>query len=254
MTFNVLILGGTSDGRRLAERLRDAPGYATLLSFAGRTSSLQRPALPHRIGGFGGVSGLVEFLRAQRCDALVDATHAYAAQMTRHAFEAAALARIPWLRLERPAWRAALGDHWIEVADMAAAAQALPREPARVFLSVGRQEIAAFQAASQHAYWIRAIDHFEPGLPHAHVIAARGPFDHEAELALFRSERIAWLVSKNSGTPETYPKLTAARALHLPVIILARPAPVAATRCETVDEALTWLEAQRVHGAKRRGE
>jgi precorrin-6A/cobalt-precorrin-6A reductase len=256
MTFKVLILGGTSDARRLAERLRDAPGYATLLSFAGRTSSLQRPNLPHRVGGFGGVSGLAEFLAAEQFDALVDATHAYAAQMSRHALEAAERTRTPLLRFERPAWRAEAGDRWIEVADMTAAARALPTESSRVFLSVGRQEIAAFRAALQHRYVVRAIDQFDPGLPQARVIAARGPFDLDAELALLRSEQIAWLVSKNSGSPETHPKLMAARALQLPVIMLARPAALPSARCETLDEALAWLSAQRDHGdfASRRGE
>ncbi|HKU40904.1 MAG TPA: precorrin-6A/cobalt-precorrin-6A reductase, partial [Polyangiales bacterium] len=136
MTLRVLILGGTSEGRELAERLSREPRYAALLSFAGRTESLQRPNLPHRVGGFGGVPGLCEFLRRERFDALVDATHPFAAQMSRHAVQAAERMRTPLIRLERPAWRAEPGDDWQLVPDMPSAARALGEPPRRVFLSI----------------------------------------------------------------------------------------------------------------------
>jgi precorrin-6A/cobalt-precorrin-6A reductase len=254
MTFKVLILGGTQEGRTLAERLVQEPRYDTLLSFAGRTASLRPPGVPHRVGGFGGVEGLRVFLRDERVDALVDATHPFAAQMSSHAVMACDDTRTPLIRLERPAWRAHEADHWIDVPNMPAAAAALGISPRRVFLSVGRLEIAAFAAAPQHDYLIRAVDAFDAGLPQARVLAARGPFELGAELALLERERIEVLVSKNSGTAATYAKIEAARALGLPVVMVQRP-PLPAARCAgSLDEISAWLEA--LHGAafSRRGE
>jgi precorrin-6A/cobalt-precorrin-6A reductase len=247
MTFNVLILGGTQEGRTLAERLAPDARYDSLLSFAGRTASLQAPGVPHRVGGFGGSAGLGAFLREQRIHALIDATHPFAAQMSSHAVSACEVTHTPLIRLERPAWHATETDQWLVVPDMPAAAAALGAAPRRVFLSVGRLEIAAFAAAPQHDYLIRAVDAFEPNLPQARVITARGPFEFEAEHALLESERIAVVVSKNSGTAATYPKIAAARALGLPVVMVARPQLPAARCAATLDEIVAWLDA--LHGA-----
>ncbi len=253
MTLKLLILGGTSEGRLLAAHLANEPRYDVLLSFAGRTESLQRPAVPHRVGGFGGVPGLVACLQEQRFDALIDATHAFAAQMSHHAVTAAEAAGIPLLRIEIPAWREGVGDHWQNVPDMQQAALALGPAPRRVFLSIGRLEVAAFAAAPQHDYLIRAVDAFEPPLPRARVLALRGPFVLNAERALFTRERIDIIVSKNAGTAATYAKVEAARDLFLPVIMVERPRLPQAQTVASVEQACAWLEA--IHGAlsRRRG-
>ena len=246
MSLNVLILGGTTEGRVLSEQLAGDPRFRTMLSFAGRTRSPQLPEAAHRVGGFGGVPGLVDYLQRERIGALVDATHPFAAQMSTHAVLAARATGVPLLRLEREAWQAGPGDRFIQVSDMHAAALAIGSPPKRVFLSVGRLEIAAFAAAQQHSYLIRAVDAFDPlesGLPHARVIAARGPFELAQERALLERERIEVVVSKNSGTPTTYAKIEAARALQLPVIMLARPQPPAAATVGSLAEIVTWLAA-----------
>jgi precorrin-6A/cobalt-precorrin-6A reductase len=253
MVYKVLILGGTSQGRLLAERLAGDARFDALLSFAGRTASLQAPAVPHRVGGFGGMAGLVTFLRAGRFDALLDATHAFAARMSVHAVEAAQTLQLPLLRVEHPAWTQQPGDLWHEVADMQQAAHALGSAPRRVFLTIGRQEIDAFTLAPQHHYLARAVDPFELPLPNARLISARGPFDEAAERALLEREAIDVLVSKNAGTDATYAKLAAARALQLPVIMVRRPQLPAAEIASSVDAAEAWL--QRAHvTSQRRGE
>jgi precorrin-6A/cobalt-precorrin-6A reductase len=253
MAFRVVILGGTSDGRQLAEELASDPRYAVVLSFAGRTRSLQLPCAPYRVGGFGGVAGLVDYLRHQGCQALIDATHPFAAQMSLHAALAAERTGTPLLRVECPAWRRSAADHWLEVADMSEAVAALGQPPQRVFSSVGRLEVEAFAAAPQHHYLIRAVDEFLPELPNCRVLAARGPFQVEAERALFERERVQVIVSKNAGTPATYAKLQAARLLGLPVIMIARPVLAPAFTVESCERALAWLH--ELHGApsRRRG-
>lgn len=252
MAFKVLILGGTSEGRRLAEQLAGDARYSALLSFAGRTRSLRCPELPYRVGGFGGIAGLVEFLRAGRYGALIDATHAFAAQMSVHAARAAELSATPLLRLTCPPWRRVEGDLWTHVARMAEAPAALGELPRRVFLSIGRLEADAFRAAPQHVYLVRAVDDFAPDLPIARVLRARGPFDERAERALLERERIEVLVSKNAGTAATYAKIAAARSLGLPVIMVARPEPPPARSVEALEGALDWLHALH-HSLQRRG-
>lgn len=248
MGFSVLILGGTSEGRRLALRLAEDRRYRATLSFAGRTQNLVDPGVPHRVGGFGGVDGLVRYLRSEsRGDTgqsvLVDATHPFARQMSVHAARAAELSRIPILRVEVPPWPALPGDRWTVVLDLPAAVAALGAQPRRVFSSIGRLEVAAFQSAPQHDYLLRSIDAFDPGLPRARVILDRGPFNVEAERALFERERIEIVVSKNSGTAATYAKLVAARELRLPVVLVDRPALPQIPTVRDVEAALGWLAA-----------
>ena len=253
MAFKVLILGGTSEARALAERLTGDARYEVLLSFAGRTRSLQLPAAPYRVGGFGGAEGLAAFLREQGFHALVDATHAFAAQMSRNAVAAAAASGIAFVRLGWPAWRAEPGDRWIDVLDMPSAAAAIGGEPQRVFLTIGRLEVAAFRSAPQHDYLIRAVDDFDPELPRARVLTARGPFALEAELELMQRERIEVVVSKNAGTPSTYAKIVAARRLDLPVIMLQPPQLPAAASAGSAEEIAAWLAAH-VPSEIQRGE
>jgi len=254
MRLKVLILGGTSEGRRLTEQLVSDARYETLLSFAGRTSSLVRPPSAHRVGGFGGASGLAAFLREGGFEALIDATHPFAAQISTNAVRASELTGIPLLRVTRPAWRPEPGDQWREVSDMEAAVAALGEAPRRVFSTIGRLEVAAFGRAPQHDYLLRAIDAFDPGLPRARVICARGPFDRDGEQRLLERERIELLVTKNAGTSATYAKIEAARALAIPVIMVARPPVPHARERDSVAGAVAWLAV--LHGSARseRGE
>lgn len=255
MALKVLILAGTSDARELGLRLAADARFAPTLSFAGRTQSVADPGVPYRVGGFGGIDGLVSHLEQEGYHVLVDATHPFAAQMSRHAARAAELVRVPLLRLEGPPWPAAPGDRWVMVAQMADAATALGPVPRRVFLGIGRLEVGAFAAAPWHDYLIRAVDPFEAPLPRARVIAARGPFHLADERALLERERIEVVVSKNSGTPSTYAKIAAARELGLPVVMVARPAPSAdgAPRAPSTAAALAWLYALQGASATKRG-
>ncbi|HEX5659763.1 MAG TPA: cobalt-precorrin-6A reductase [Polyangiales bacterium] len=242
--MRVLILGGTHEARRLATKLALDARYEPLLSYAGRTENPELPGdVACRVGGFGGAEALGVFLA--RFDALIDATHPFAAQISANAVVAARAADVPLLRLVRPAWPRE--DTWVEVASMRAAAQALGDAPKRVFLTIGRLEVGAFKHAPQHHYVVRAVDAFEPDLPDAKVIAARGPFRLDDERALLERERIDVLVSKNAGTPATYDKLRAARERKLPVIMVARPVLPDAPEVATVEEAEAWLR----HGSER---
>lgn len=241
----VLILGGTAEAAQLAARLDADPNFDPITSLAGRTRS---PAfLPGtvRIGGFGGVEGLERYLSAEAIDALIDVTHPFAARISRNAADACRHMAVPWLRLERPPWRRRPGDEWIEVADSNEAAHSLAGYARRVLLSIGRQELAPFEALTDIWFLLRMIDPLPapPSLAHHEIVLGRGPFDTDAEAALLTEHRIDAVVSKNSGGNATYGKIAAARRLGLPVIMIARPSPLAGDSVETVDAAMKWLAA-----------
>jgi precorrin-6A/cobalt-precorrin-6A reductase len=250
---HILILGGTTEARRLAERLAARSDLSVTLSLAGRTAHPAVQPVPVRVGGFGGAAGLADYLIAQRIDGLVDATHPYAATMAAHAAEAARQVGTPIVALRRQPWTKLAGDKWTEVADVQGAVAALGPAPRRVLLTIGRREIGLFEAAPQHDYLVRSVDPVVPPLrvPQATYIVARGPFAEASERALLQQHKIESLVAKNSGGGATYGKIAAARALGIGVIMLRRPALPLVPAVETVEAAAAWLGHGAASGAER---
>jgi len=237
MTHRILILGGTTEARQLAGKLADRADRAVTLSLAGRTESPVAQGVPVRTGGFGGADGMAAYLRETHTDLLIDATHPYAARISANAAQAARKAGVPILALRRPGWEPLDGDRWVLVDSVADAVRALGLVPRRVFLALGRQEVAAFGAAPQHHYLIRSVDPVEPRLavPDAEYLLARGPFREADERALLKEYRIDVVVSKNSGGGATYGKIAAARALGIEVVMVRRPALPDVPSAETVE-------------------
>ncbi|MGP9812197.1 cobalt-precorrin-6A reductase [Rhodopseudomonas sp. NSM] len=241
--LRLLILGGTADATRLATAIAAEPRIEAVLSFAGRTDNPKPPPIPWRVGGFGGVRGLIDYLRAERIDRVVDATHPFAAQMSRNAVAACDVAGVPLLALERAPWQAGEGDRWIEVDDLVAAAQALGEAPRRVFLGTGRQHLDVFAAQPQHAYLVRLVDPPRAALPfpQVEIVVARGPFDRASDRALLEAHRSEIVVAKNAGGDAAVAKIEAARDLGLPVVMVRRPAVPARLTATTVAEVMAWL-------------
>ena len=243
--MRLLILGGTTEAAALARHLAERPDIEATLSLAGRTSRPVPPPIPCRTGGFGGAAGLGAYLAEHRIDAVIDATHPFAARISANAVAACRAAGVTLAVLGRPAWTPCEGDRWTRVADMAAAARALGQAPRRVFLTVGGLQLAAFAAAPQHHYLVRTI---EPpaaveALQSHRLILARGPFEVAAETALMREERIEVLVTKNSGGAATGAKIEAARTLGIEIVMVERPKAAAVPSFDTVDAVLAWLDA-----------
>lgn len=241
----VLILGGTTEATALARRLAGHPRIDARVSLAGRTKNPVLPPLPTRVGGFGGVDGLVAYLTDEGIAAVIDATHPFADQISANAATACGRGGVPLRVLTRRPWAAGPDDRWIGVPDMAAAAEALRGLGESVFLTIGRQEVAAFEAVPDKRYLIRAVDPPEPppALPRATLILDRGPFTLDGELALMRAHAIDALVSKNSGGRATDAKLEAARRLGLPVVMVERPPGNGIAAFHDVEAALAWLES-----------
>lgn len=249
----ILILGGTGEARLLAERLVAEDLAIPVTSLAGATD---RPVvLPGqvRVGGFGGVPGLTAHLWQGAYAAVVDATHPFAARISANAAEACDATAVPRLSLVRPPWEPALGERWVDVADETDAARVLRSldllSDQRVFLALGRQRVAPFAEVSGIDFLLRTTDPIDPPFEGCEVIVGRGPFSLEAEEALFRRERVAALVCRNSGG-EGEAKLEAARAVKAAIVMIRRPELSvgsvgrdggAGAVAADVDAALTWI-------------
>ncbi|MCX3062308.1 cobalt-precorrin-6A reductase [Streptomyces beihaiensis] len=248
--MHVLILGGTTEGRRLAELLH-ARGVRVTSSLAGRVAAPRLPAGEVRVGGFGGPEGMAAWLREHAVDTVIDATHPFAERISFNAARAAAADHVPLLALRRAGWVPVAGDDWREAASLEQAARLLrdggPGRWERVFLTTGRMGLAAFADvfADRAAPWflVRSVDPPEPPYPpRMEVLLDRGPFTLDGERALLSRHRIDVLVTKDSGGTATSPKLTAAREAGIPVVVVRRPpVPQGVPVVVTPEEAVEWV-------------
>jgi len=241
--LRILLLGGTTEASALAGMLAGRDEFKATLSLAGRTANPSPAPIPTRTGGFGGQAGLIDYINREQIDVMVDATHPFAAQMSRNAVAAGTAIGCALIAIERPAWKAVPGDSWRRVPDVGAAIAAVGAAPRRVLMAIGRQQLAMLKAAPHHHYVIRVIDPPEspPDVPDFKLIQARGPFTVEGEKELFRREKIDVLVTKNSGGVATSAKLEAARLLGIPVIMVERPEVPSRATVASAAEAIAFL-------------
>lgn len=240
---HLLVLGGTTEARELAAALVAVPGVRVTTSLAGRVSRPGALEGDVRIGGFGGAEGLAAWLHEHHVDTVVDATHPFATAITANAAQAAHSTGTPAVVLRRPGWRPGPGDTWYDAASLTEAAALLPTLGHRVFLTTGRLGLAHFAHLTRLHFLARSVEAPEPPLPpHTRVLSARGPFTVDGETALLREHRVDVLVTKDSGGAATSAKLTAARTLGLPVVVVRRPPlPEGVTAVREVAEALAHL-------------
>lgn len=237
----ILILGGTGEARKLASDLTDR-GVRVVSSLAGRVARPRLPVGEVRVGGFGGADGLAAWLRENEVRAVVDATHPFAERIGANAAKAAELTKIPLLRLARPGWEAGEGDVWHWADDLPDAAGKLPCLGKRVFLTSGRQGLPAFAHLDELWFLIRCVDPPEPPLPRHHeLLLARGPYEVDSERELLARHSVDVLVTKDSGGDLTSAKLTAARELGVPVLLVRRPPRPVTETAETGPEAVEWV-------------
>lgn len=236
-----MILGGTTEASDLARVIAER-GLPAIFSYAGRVKHPRSQPVPTRVGGFGGIDRLIDYLSRQAITHVIDATHPFAAEMSRNAVIACAETGIPLAVLTRPAWEPQAGDLWKRVVDIDAAVAELNRPAMRVMLALGRMHLTAFARQPQHHYLLRLVDPpSDVPLPDCSIVVDRGPFTALADNALMQSHKIEMVVSKNAGGDGAKSKITAARELSLPVLMIDRPLLPARTEFATPEEVVRWI-------------
>ena len=243
----LLILGGTAEAAALARAAvaQFDARLTVITSLAGRTSSPAPVAGALRSGGFGGAAGLAAYLREAAVDLVIDATHPFAAQISRHARIAAASAGVPRLALLRQDWQREAGDRWIDVPDLDDAARALPALGRRVLLTIGGRGLDAFAALEGIAFVVRLIETPRTALAlrAAELVIARPPFTLDGERHLLHRCAVAVMVAKASGGARPA-KLAAAGEAGVPVVMVARPPSEPGESVASVAAAVTWIAAR----------
>ncbi len=239
----VLILGGIGESWKLTALASTIPGLEVINSLAGRTRKPVMTSTPTRIGGFGGVSGLTNYLREQKIDLLIDATHPFASKISWNAAIASSALNIPRLMLVRPAWKKMEGDRWVEVESNEVAARVLPELASRIFLSIGRQELVSYTHLKNLWFLMRMVEppQANTSVPPGKILTERGPFSLEEERSLLLKYEIEAILSKNSGGDATYAKIIAARELGIPVVMIQRPSLPEGEQVSDVESAVSWL-------------
>ena len=247
--MSLLLLGGTAEAKRLARTLQQR-GIDVIYSVAGL---VRQPQLDCRVisGGFTQFGGLPRFIGDAGVNAILDATHPYASNMSATAVAAARDCGIALWRYQRPAWQPRTGDDWREFDDWREL-PALTGAYRAVFLTAGRlsAELAARLAApgsgKGQRQLLRTATRPDFTLPESmNWIEDIGPFTLDAERALFERYGIDALVSKNSGGDATVAKLEVAREQGLPVFLLRRPRlPMAEREFADLDSCADFVSAR----------
>lgn len=248
-TTNLLILGGTAEALQLSAELANFSAIKTISSLAGRTQFPLLPTGEYRIGGFGGIKGLQEYLLKKHIHAVIDATHPFAQQMQKNIQQSTSLLQIPYLRFSRDFWVSDPQDHWVISKNFLEAVSILEKlSSKRVFLTIGSQNLFHFCQFSNIFFLIRLINPppQEVPLKNYRLIYDRGPFTKESEKNLLVSHQIDLIVSKNSGGVHTYAKVIAARELHIPILMISPPPTLSPTPpvVTQLEEAINWVKNQ----------
>ena len=227
----LLLLGGTTEAKKLAAQLHDA-SLPLIYSLAGL---VRQPDLDCQVvsGGFSQFGGMTAFIRVNAVAAILDMTHPFAKNISVNAKNAAKACDIPYWRYERPAWQQHSEDNWQCFDDWSSLIAAL-KDRQSVFISAGQlpQDVLdALRKNNAQRHLLRTAVTPTTSLPdNMQCIEAIGPFSEQEELALFKAYKIDALVSKMSGGIATEAKLMAARQLGIPVYMLNRPVLLSADK------------------------
>jgi len=216
----ILILGGTREAAELAAELT-RQSHEVITSLAGRTKEPRPIDGKVRIGGFGGIQGLVKYLRDNNIEKLIDATHPFARRISVNALAAVQDTGIPFEQRTRPPWQKHPKDIWINVPDIEHAVHAIPYKSI-VLLALGSQYITPFTKRDDVRFIIRMIDPpVKPLSFNRHeLLLARPSAEWLEERDLLKRHGISHIVCRNSGGKGAYAKIEAARDLSISVIMI----------------------------------
>lgn len=231
----LLVFGGTEDGRLLAEHLAEA-GWSVTLCVAteyGREQVPDQPGLTVRAGRLT-VEGMSMLMADRPFQAVIDATHPYATEVTANVKRAAEQSGLDYFRMLRPS-TVGEGEHpdWTEVPDVAGAVDWLRRQPGTILLTTGSKDLGQFAQLGdyQERVYPRILPNLdslshalELGYPGKHLICMQGPFSEALNTAMLRQIGAAVLVTKDTGATGGFEeKVRAAQAAGAHLLVIRRP-------------------------------
>lgn len=245
--IKILILGGTGEARRLADSAIEMFGdIAEVISSQAGVTTRPEPVRGRLVtGGFGGISGLEDFIKHERVEIVVDATHAFASTISENAYIACMSTKAKRISLVRPEWELPEDANVTGVANMNEAADVLRSSARRVFVTTGRRGLEAFKDLDDVWFLIRMIEALDHPLPleNYQLITGRPPFSLVEEERLIKDHQIDVLLTKQSGGVATSNKITAAVNAEVPIILIRRPDPVPGEWTHSMDDCLNWIQS-----------
>ncbi len=240
--LKLLLLAGSFEARQMAQML-DAQGVDLRALMSEPPRGTQPMAVPCDLRVFDDVADLAAYMAP--FDAVLDASHGFDGAMTQLGLAAARVQGLPFLSYARPAWDVAAHPRWRSAPDVGTAMPMISAG-ARVFSAAGWGSLADCAAFPGARLFVRQTTQHARPAPYDFIEPVFGiaPFDVAGEVDLFTRYQIDTLMCRNLGGEASRPKLDAAAALDLGVILIDRPAhPDPTCVVREINAALDWVAA-----------
>ncbi|WP_299827023.1 precorrin-6A/cobalt-precorrin-6A reductase [uncultured Roseobacter sp.] len=238
---SILVMGGAREAHGLVSRLKSR-GRSVVASLPEPERVFEPLPVPTRVGAFEDNASFEAWVDTNNVVCVLDASHAFDAEVSRRAALVATRLNLRYLRVLRPPWRASGQDYWTDYRTVRKASEDI-QSGERVFSNTGRASLPEFETFAGQVLFLRQTQAQTAPPPYDFVRYVTGtpPFSQHSEEALFQTLRISRLICRNVGGSASISKLLAARRLGLRVAMVARPEPPTGVQVvETVTEALAW--------------
>ncbi len=209
MNKKILIFAGTTEGRKLAEYLRNteievtvsvATEYGEKLIKKGKNIKISAQRLDEE--------KMIKFMLSEKFEMVIDATHPYAIEVTRNIFKACETANIQYIRLLRNIENDVNGEKIIRVSTVKEAVDFLNTTQGNILVTTGSKELEEFTKIKNYKQRVYArvlsveksmISSVGLGFEGKNLICMQGPFSQEFNYALIKQIDAKYLVTKESG-------------------------------------------------------
>jgi len=231
--LRILVLAGTIDARNVIEELTKAEVCitATVTTGLGKSFLNRYKNVDVREGKLT-LEGMIDLMNEIKAVCLVDASHPFAKDASLNAIEACKRLSVPYLRYERPE-TANCDENVIRVKDFKEAAERLEAFKGNIFLAIGSNKLEFFTRILDYKrrMFVRVLPDSKVlekceslGFDAGSIIALKGPFSIEMNTEMLKYCKASVMVTKDSGSSGgNEEKISAARMLNIPVIMIERP-------------------------------
>lgn len=259
----MLILGGTGDSVKLAERLFELTNKLILSTATDYGEYLAKQSFKGTvISGQMDYEALKTFCENHLVEHIVDATHPYAQIITENAMKVSVELNVPYYRYDRPSSIEVHQDRidYINVIyckDYEEAGKIVEAGKGNVFMTTGSRQIEKMikeikdikrvyvrvLPKSEHIMKLEALQ-----LMPDQIIAMKGPFSLEMNKLMLARTNAKYLITKESGMEgNTDEKLQAADEMKIQVIMIKRPEIKYTTVCNSIDEMVYLIKSRLFH-------